>query len=110
MPWLEKVNPRIDWTLKKVIFKKKDTMRKTRAPERGRAQKVEIRKISPKQMRRLQQKKPQKVFTAWMKLISAQLNATQAADEAIARANMPKECQEFQGMFKKEAFEKLLEH
>ena len=23
MPWLEKVNPRIDWMLKKVIFKKK---------------------------------------------------------------------------------------
>ena len=29
MHWLEKVNPRIDWTLRKVIFKKKDTMRKT---------------------------------------------------------------------------------
>ena len=29
MPWLEKVNPRIDWTLRKVIFKKKDTMGKT---------------------------------------------------------------------------------
>ena len=29
MPWLEKVHPRIDWTLGKVIFKKKDTMRKT---------------------------------------------------------------------------------
>ena len=29
MPWLEKVNPRIDWMLKKVIFKKKDTMGKT---------------------------------------------------------------------------------
>ena len=29
MPWLEKVNPRIDWTSRKVIFKKKDTMRKT---------------------------------------------------------------------------------
>ena len=23
MPWLEKVSPRIDWMLKKVIFKKK---------------------------------------------------------------------------------------
>ena len=29
MPWLEKVNPRIDWTSRKVIFKKKGTMRKT---------------------------------------------------------------------------------
>ena len=29
MPWLEKVNPWIDWTSKKVIFKKKNTMRKT---------------------------------------------------------------------------------
>ena len=90
MPWLEKVNPSIDWTLKKVIFKKKDTMRKTQAPERGEAQKVEICKISPKQMRRLQQKKPQKVFTEWMKLISAQLNAIQVEDKAIARANMLK--------------------
>ena len=29
MPWLEKVNPRIDWTLKKVILEKKNTMGKT---------------------------------------------------------------------------------
>ena len=29
MPWLEKVNPRIDWMLRKVIFKKKNTMGKT---------------------------------------------------------------------------------
>ena len=47
---------------------------------------------------------------AWMKLISAQLNATQAEDKAIARANMSKKYQEFQGMFKKEAHEKLPEH
>ena len=58
MPWLEKVNPRIDWTLRKVILKKKDTMEKTQAPEREGAQRVEICKISSKQMRRLQQKKP----------------------------------------------------
>ena len=45
-----------------------------------------------------------------MKPISAQLNATQAEDEAIARANMPKKYQEFQGMFKVEAHEKLPEH
>ena len=50
MPWLERVNPRIDWTLKKVIFKKKDTMKKTQALEWGGAQKVEICQISPKQM------------------------------------------------------------
>ena len=29
MPWLKKVNPRIDWTLRKVIFKKKNIMKKT---------------------------------------------------------------------------------
>ena len=45
-----------------------------------------------------------------MKPISAQLNATQAEDKAIARANMPKEHQEFQGMFKEETHEKLPEH
>ena len=64
MPWLKKVNLRIDWMLKKVIFKKKDTLRKTWAPEREGAQRVKICKILPKQMRRLQQQKPQKVFTA----------------------------------------------
>ena len=64
MPWLEKVNSKIDWTLRKVIFKKKDTMGKTQAPERGGAQRIDICEILPKQMRRLQQKKPQKVFTA----------------------------------------------
>ena len=53
MPWLEKVNPRIDWTLRKVIFKKKDTMGKTRALEREGAQKVKICKILTKQMRKL---------------------------------------------------------
>ena len=53
MPQLEKVNPRIDWTSRKVIFKKKNTKRKTWAPERRRAQKVKIREISPKQMMRL---------------------------------------------------------
>ena len=45
-----------------------------------------------------------------MKPISAQLNATQAEDKAVAEANMPKEYQEFQGMFKKEANEKLPKH
>ena len=45
-----------------------------------------------------------------MKPISGQLNATQAEDEAKARANMPKAYQEFQGMFKEEAHEKLPEH
>ena len=45
-----------------------------------------------------------------MKPISAQLNATQAEDKAIARANMPKKYQEFQEMFKKKAYEKLPEH
>ena len=85
-------------------------MEKTQAPEKGGAQRVKICKISSKQMRRLQLKKPQKVFTAWMKLILTQLNATQAEDEAIARANMPKEYQEFQGMFKEKAHDKLLEH
>ena len=110
MPWLEKVNAQIDWMSKKVIFKRKDTMRKTQAPESNRVQRVEICKISPKQMRRIQHKKPQKAFMAWMKPISAQLNATQAEDKATARANMPNEYQEFQGMFKEEAYEKLPEH
>ena len=45
-----------------------------------------------------------------MKPISVQLNATQAEDKAIARANMPKEYQEFQRIFKEEAHEKLPEH
>ena len=45
-----------------------------------------------------------------MKPISAQLNATQAEDKAIARVNMPKEFQEFQGMFKEAAYKKLSEH
>ena len=45
-----------------------------------------------------------------MKPISAQLNATQVEDKVIARANMPKEYQKFQEMFKEEAHEKLPEH
>ena len=45
-----------------------------------------------------------------MKPILAQLNATQAGNKAIARANMPKEYQEFQGMIKEKAHEKLPEH
>ena len=45
-----------------------------------------------------------------MKPISTQLNATQAKDKAIARANMPKEYQEFQGMFKEKAYKKLSKH
>ena len=37
MPWLEKVNPRIDWTSKKVIFKKKDNTGKSQATEKEEA-------------------------------------------------------------------------
>ena len=45
-----------------------------------------------------------------MKLILAQLNTTQAEDKATARANMPKEYSEFQGMIKEEAHKKIQEH
>ena len=69
---------------------------------------IEICKISQKQIRKIQQQEPQKVFTVWIKPVSGQLNTTQEEDEA--RAKIPRDYQEIHAMFKEEAYEKLPEH
>ena len=65
---------------------------------------IEICKISQKQMRKIQQQEPQKVLTVWIKPVSGQLNATQEKDKA--RAEIPRDYQEFYTMFKEKAHEK----
>ena len=106
IPWLEKVNPSIDWNSQKITIGKKKSKKST--PKQGKTPMIEICKLSQKQMRKIQQQEPQKVLTVWIKPVSEQLNATQEEDEA--RAKIPRDYQEFYEMFKEEAHEKLPEH
>ena len=76
--------------------------------KQGKTPMIEVCKLSPKQMRKIQQQEPQKVLTVWIKPVSGQLNATQEENEA--RAKIPRDYQELYAMFKEEAHEKLLEH
>ena len=106
IPWLEKVNPSIDWNFQKITIGKEKSRKTT--PKHGKTLMIKICKISQKQMRKIQQQEPQKVLTVWIKPVSGQLNATQEEDEA--RAKIPRVYQEFYTMFKEEAHEKLPEH
>ena len=106
IPWLEKVNPSIDWNSQKITIGKEKSRKST--PKQGKTPIIEICKISQKQMRKIQQQEPQKVLTVWIKPVSGQLNATQEEDEA--QAKIPRDYQEFYTMFNEEAHEKLPEH
>ena len=106
IPWLEKVNPSIDWNSRKITIGKKKSRKST--PKQGKTPMIEICKISQKQIRKIQQQEPQKVVIVWIKPVSGQLNATQKEDKA--RAKIPRDYQEFYAMFKEEAHEKLVEH
>ena len=106
IPWLEKVNPSIDWNSQKITIRKEKLKKST--PKQGKTPMIEICKLSQKQMRKIKQQEPQKVLTVWIKLVSGQLNATQEEDKA--QAKIPKDYQEFYEMFKEEAHEKLSEH
>ena len=106
IPWLEKVNPSIDWNSQKITIGKVKSRKST--PKQGKTPMIEICKISQKQMRKIQQQEPQKILTVWIKPVSGQLNATQEEDKA--RAKIPRNYQEFYAMFKEEAHEKLPEH
>ena len=106
IPWLEKVNPSIDWNSQKLTIGKKKSRKST--SKQGKTPMIEICKILQKQMRKIHQQEPQKVFIVWTRLVSGQLNATQKEDEA--RAKIPRNYQEFYAMFKKKAHEKLHEH
>ena len=61
IPWLEKVNPSIDWNSQKITIGKKKS--RTSTPKQGKTPMIEICKISQKQVREIQQQEPQKVFT-----------------------------------------------
>ena len=106
IPWLEKVNPSIDWNSQKITIGKEKSRKST--SKQRKTLMIEICKISKKQMRKIQQQEPQKVFTVWIKPISGQLNATQEEDKA--QAKISRDYQEFYAMFKEEAHEKLPEH
>ena len=106
IPWLEKVNPSIDWNSQKITIGKEKSRKST--PKQEKTPMIKICKISQKQMQKIQQQEPQKVFTVWIKPVSRQLNATQEEDKA--RAKIPRDYQEFYTMFKEKAYEKLLEH
>ena len=106
IPWLEKVNPSIDWNSQKITIGKGKSRKSTH--KQGKTPMIEICKISQKQMRKIQQQEPQKVLTVWIKPVLGQLNATQEEDEA--QAKIPRNYQEFYEMFKEEAHEKLPEH
>ena len=106
IPWLEKVNPSIDWNSQKITIGKEKSRKST--PKQEKTPMIEICKISQKQMRKIQQQEPQKVFTLWIKPVSGQLHATPGEDEA--QAKRPRDYQEFYAMFKEEAYEKLPEH
>ena len=106
IPWLEKVNPSIDWNSQKITIGKK--MSKKSTLKQGKTPMIEICKISQKQMRKIQQQEPQKVLIVWIKPLSGQLNATQEEDKA--QAKIPRDYQEFYTMFKEEAHEKLSKH
>ena len=106
IPWLEKVNPSIDWNSRMITVGKKKSKKST--PKQGKTPMIEICNISQKQMRKIQQQEPKKVLIVWIKPVSGQLNAIQEVDEA--RAKIPRDYQEFYAMFKEEAHGKLPEH
>ena len=106
IPWLEKVNPSIDWNSQKITIGKEKSKKST--PKQGKTLMIEICKLSQKQIRKIQQQEPQRVLTVWIKPVLGQLNATQEEDEA--QAKIPRDYQEFYTMFKEEAHEKLPEH
>ena len=106
IPWLEKVNPSIDWNSQKITIEKEKSKKST--PKQGKTPMIEVCKISQKQMRKINQHKLQNVLTLWIKPVSGQLNATQEKDKA--RAKISRDYQEFYAMFKEEAYEKLPEH
>ena len=64
IPWLEKVNPSIDWNSQKITIGKEKSRKFT--PKQGKTPMIEICKLSQKQMRKIQQQEPQKVFTVWI--------------------------------------------
>ena len=80
IPWLEKVNPSIDWNSQKITIGKEKSKKST--PKQGKAPMIEICKLSQKQMKKIQQQETQKVLTVWIELVSGQLNATQEEDKA----------------------------
>ena len=106
LPWLEKVNPSIDWNSQKITIGKEKSKKST--PKQGKIPMIKICKLSQKQMRKIKQQEPQKVLTVWIKPVSEQLNATQEEDEA--QATISRDYLEFYEMFKEEADEKLSEH
>ena len=79
IPWLEKVNPSIDWNSQKITIGKEKLKKSTL--KQGKTPMIEICKISQKQIRKIQQQEPQKVLNVWIKPVSGQLNATQEEDE-----------------------------
>ena len=83
IPWLEKVNPSIDWNSQKITIGKEKSKKST--PKQEKTPMIEICKLLQKQMRKIQQQEPQKVLTVWIKPVSGQLNATQEEDEAQAK-------------------------
>ena len=74
IPWLEKVNPSMDWNSQKITIGKEKSRKS--APKQEKTPMIEICKLSQKQMRKIQQQEPQKVLTVWIKPVSGQLNAT----------------------------------
>ena len=106
IPWLEKVNPSIDWNSQKITIGKEKSKKST--PKQGKTPMIGICKISQKQIRKIQQQEPQKVLTVWIRPVSGQLNVTQKEDKA--QAKIPRDYQEFYEMFKEEAHEKVSKH
>ena len=106
IPWLEKVNPSIDWNSQKITIGKEKLNKST--PKQGKTLMIEICKLSQKQMKKIQQQEHLKVLIVWIKPVSGQLNATQEEDKA--QAKIPRNYQELYELFKEEAHEKLPEH
>ena len=91
IPWLEKVNPNIDWNSRKITIGKGKSRKST--PKKEKTPMIEICEISKQQMRKIQQQEPQRVLTVWIRPVSRQLNAAQ--EENKAQAKIPRDYQEF---------------
>ena len=61
IPWLEKVNPNINWNSQKITIGKEKSKKST--PKQGKTLIIEICKLSQKQIRKIQQQEPQKILT-----------------------------------------------
>ena len=72
IPLLEAANPSINYHTQRITLGRKNSKK----PTDEKVHLVEICEISQKQMRNIQQQKPHKVHTVWMKPVSGQLNAT----------------------------------